>query len=339
MKKESDAPSGEEWKGLFDAARVFKKMKPWVWMDDTDLFGVQNPEDGEIGYCCVMGAGGEVFGLSAYLGPEGLMTYRKMVSGEIGIGSEEILHAQKTLTVTFEDRKELDKEDLQVISNLKLKFRGRNGWPQFRSYLPGYVPWYLTAGQTRFLTTVLEQAVNVAGRLRDDPKLLRQKGEDLVLVRILEKRKKAPGWRDSWIEPETWEKPKMVSGPIDEVRLHRIRNQLKKGQSIWEIDTFYYPGAIAEQGRPYYPFLSLIVDRASDIVLGSWLSAPWEGFSGFQEQVMNHLQNSSDLPRTIRVRKEEVFELLEPIAGLLKIGLKQVESLEGISQVRAALVQ
>jgi hypothetical protein len=250
-----------------------------------------------------------------------------MASGEIGAGSEDILYVQKALTATFENREELDKEDLQVIRDLKLKFRGRNGWPQFRSYLPGYVPWFLSAGQSRFLTTVLEQSVNIAG-----------KAENLVLVRVPEKRGTNIRWKDSWIEPEPWEKPGPPSGPVDEVRIHRI-GKLKKGQSEWEIDSFYFPGAVDEGGRPYYPCLSLIVDRASDIVLGSWLNAPWDCLSGFQEQVMNHLENSSDLPKTIRVSKGEIFELLAPIAGPLKIKLKQAESLQGITDVRAALVR
>ncbi|RJR54420.1 MAG: hypothetical protein C4576_00595 [Desulfobacteraceae bacterium] len=339
MNKESKAPTGEEWKALYGATKVFSKEKPWEWMEDTDLFGVQNPEDGEIGYCCIMGAGGEVFGLSAYLGSEGLLTYRNIASGRIGIGNEDLLYIQKALSVTFGGKRELDKKDLGVIGKLNLKFRGRNGWPQFRSYLPGYVPWYLTGPQARFLTAVLEQAVIVAGRMMDSPYLLREKGEDLVLVRVQGKRKKAADWKDSWIAPDPWQKPEVPSGPIDEVRLHRIRNQVKRGQAVWEIDGFYYPGAIAEQGRPYYPYLSLILDRESEIVMGSWLKPPWECYDGFQEEVTMHLENSGDLPRTIRVRKEEIFQLLAPIAATLKVDLVRVESLEGISQIRATIAQ
>ncbi|RJR39811.1 MAG: hypothetical protein C4576_20620 [Desulfobacteraceae bacterium] len=339
MKMESKAPSGKEWITLYSAAKVFEKTRPWEWMEDTDLFGVENPEDGEIGYCCIMGAAGEVFGVSAYLGSEGLLTYRNMASGEIGIGSEDLLYIQKALSATFVGKRELEKEDLEIIGRLGLKLRGRNGWPQFRSYLPGYVPWHLTGAQARFLTSVLEQAVLVAGRLLDNPDLLLEKGEDLVLVRIFDKRKKAAGWKDSWIAPEPWERPEILSGPLDEIRLHRIRKQVKKGKSVWEIDSFHYPGAIAEQGRPYFPCLSLILDRESEIVMGSWLKAPWERYDGFQQEVIMHLENSGDLPKTIRVRKEEIFELLAPIADTLKIGLKQVESLEGIGQIRATIAQ
>jgi hypothetical protein len=336
MKKKSDAPSREEWKGLFDAAKVFWRMKPWTWMEDTELFGVQDPESGEIGYCCVLGAAGEIFGLAAYLGPEGLATYRKIASEE-GAGFEEITFHQKGLTVFFGGREALDTKDLQVIKELGLKFRGRNAWPLFRSHLPGYVPWFLTAREARFMTILLQQSGNIAARMKEDPETLHEKGEDLVLVRVPGKGKDTEVWSDYRLRPEPWEEPKPASGPVDEVRLHRIRKRLKKGEYEWEIDSFYYPGAIAEEGRPYYPCLAIIVDRPTDIIVGSWLKAPWERYAGFQEQVMNQLENTTDLPRTIRVGREEVFELLKPIAGPLNMKLEKVKSLEGVAQVRTAI--
>ena len=59
-----------EWKELYTAAVELKKIEPWAWMYDSDIFGVLNPASGEIGYCCIMGALGEVYALAVYLGTE-----------------------------------------------------------------------------------------------------------------------------------------------------------------------------------------------------------------------------------------------------------------------------
>lgn len=339
MKKQNDGPSRDEWKALHDAAEAFKRIRPWAWMDDIDLFGVQNPEDGEIGYCCVMGAAGEVFGLSVYLGTEGLMTYLDVVSGEVEMESEDILFAQKALTATFEDREELEEQDLKVIKELGLKFRGRNAWPQFRSHLPGYVPWYLTGEQVRFLTLVLEQAAEVAGRFRQSPELLEGGNEAHIFVRVPTKGEKQFIWKDAWVMPEPWRNPKITVPPLDEIRIRRITKNSKKGQGDWEIDTFHFPGAVAEGERPYYPCLTIVVDRGTGLILGFWLNAPWECYSDFQEQVLDLLEQGKTLPGTIMLCSKELFDLLKPIASSLKIGLKQVESLEGVGGVREALIR
>ena len=338
MKTGNENPSRDEWKSLYDATEAFKSIRPWGWMEDADLFGVQNPEDGEIGYCCVLGAAGEVFGLSVYLGAEGLTTYRDIVSGEIGMGNEDILFTQKALTAFLEDREEIEKEDLKIIKDLGLKFRGRNAWPQFRSHLPGYVPWHLNSEQVRFLTLALEQAVEVADRLRENPELLEDEGEDRIFVRVPEKGEGRLFWKDAWITPQAWEKPMVTVPPVDEVRLRRIASHSKKGLGAWELDTFHFPNPVAEGERPYFPCLSIVVDRGAGLILGSWLKSPWERYSDLYEEVLGLMEKGKTLPRTIRVCRKEIFDLLKPITSALKIGLNQVESLEGVEGFRQALV-
>ena len=44
------------------------------------------------------------------------------------------------IMLSFEDRDALQEEDLAVIRGLGLSFRGRQAWPLFRSYRPGYLP-------------------------------------------------------------------------------------------------------------------------------------------------------------------------------------------------------
>jgi len=75
------APSLNKWKKLYEAAIAFRKIEPWTWMTERDIFGVQNPRTGDIGYCCIMGELGEMLAIAVYNGTEGLQGYLKMQKG------------------------------------------------------------------------------------------------------------------------------------------------------------------------------------------------------------------------------------------------------------------
>ena len=176
--------SKKVWKELYGAARVFKEAECWDWISEDDMFGVLNPENGEIGYCCVLGGLGEVFGLVVFLGSKGFKQYKALQSGEFGREDDPAPYDQNCLQASFVDRKELSKPDLDVIKGLGLKFRGRNSWPQFRSFRPGYFPWYLTESEAKYLALTLGQATEVVLRFRDDPNMLSVATENHYLVRV-----------------------------------------------------------------------------------------------------------------------------------------------------------
>nr|WP_127837517.1 hypothetical protein [Clostridium prolinivorans] len=63
-----DLPTYEQLKDLYEAAVAFKKAKPWNNPLVPELICVENPEDKTIGYCSIMGHGGDHFGLGFFLG-------------------------------------------------------------------------------------------------------------------------------------------------------------------------------------------------------------------------------------------------------------------------------
>lgn len=66
------APTISDWKALYQAALEFKEIEAWTWMYNSDVFGVQNPANGEIGYCCIVGALGEMFAMAHVPGHRGI---------------------------------------------------------------------------------------------------------------------------------------------------------------------------------------------------------------------------------------------------------------------------
>ena len=327
------------WKNLYDAAIAFKEIACWEWMSDSDIFGVQNPETGEVGYCCVLGRLGEVFGLAVYLGSEGLEQYRKVQSGKVDARSPDFAYSQNCLTAWFGDRNDLDQADLKVVKELGLKFRGSNAWPQFRSLQPGYLPWHLTEGEARYLAVSVEQAQEVALCLNKDPNWLSGPGKNHYLVRVPVDRESGGSWESHWLTPAPIAKPSVRSYPLDEVRLRRIRNAAVTRHGIWEVDAFYMPTPVEGEGRLYFPYSILAADHQSGFILGSVLAEPSEWEAKFPPGILDCIENNNVLPSALWVRKEELRDLLEPLTSRLDIAVHLIRKLPEIDRARRAMVK
>ncbi len=332
-------PSLSEWKELYAAAIEFKKIEPWTWMYDFDVFGVQNPKNGEVGYCSIMGALGEMFALAVYLGSEGLKSYRDLQSGKIK--GQDVLFTQKCLMASFEDREAIHPQDLQIIKQLGLKFRGRQAWAVFRSYLPTYYPWYLTKDESVFLKLALEQAGEVALMVKRDIHLLERVKAGHYLIRVPHAEDGVLVWDTEYLKPRTPKKKplkKEPPEPLDDLRIRRLKNKSHQPKMIWEADIFLAPMPIREgEGRPFFPRISLFADHHSGYVFGS-NAFPHSGYkSGFQKHLYEILDAANKLPEEFWCSKKEVQELIEPICEKLEIQARLVKKLAAVEEARSSL--
>ena len=336
MAEELQDPTQQEWRDLYRAADTFKQLAPWEWMLDSDIFGVRDPESGEIGYCCVMGNLGEHFALGLYLGDEGLRGLMRIAEGEFwppGIG---MLFVQHCLMASFEDREMLSKRDRDQIKALGLKYRGRNAWPQFRNYTPGYVPWYLSGDEARFLILALQQTCEVGQRFRADEGLLDPPVEGQILVRSNEHGE----WHDTWHTPDLAEPAPAPVPRVDEVRLGRLRQAALPRRGNWESDCFYSPQGVQDSTdeRPYYPMVCMFVDRATGMVLPPALTHPEEWRIEYQNRLLMLVEQMGMVPREIAVRSPELRGLLAPVAEALGIKLRVVKRLAALDEAREGLL-
>ena len=336
----TDKPTEIEWKRLYAAAEAFRKLAPWEWIDDDRVFGVKDPEAGDVYYCGVLGALSEVFALVAYEGRAGLYGYLKLLSGEIEEGPQIVEH-QRGLMASFDDRSYLEADDRAVIRSLGLKFRGKNGWPMFRSYLPGYLPWFVTGAQARVLALCLEQALDVLPRYRQNPVLLTDPRSGRHLVRVYGAHKGRPEWCDEILQAPPPPEKTFGDVPVNEVGIARIRRLGKKRGGAWEIGYCYAPMPIQERRdqRPFLPLLLGIVDHRSGMVLSFQLEQDGKQWRVFRDLILSCLEAQEIVPENILLDHDDAEALAAPIAAALGIALHRVRELPAFSEALAGLTQ
>ena len=331
------SPSLPVWRDLYDAAIAFKKIEPWKWMSDVDVFGVQNPASGEIGYCSIMGALGEVFALAVYRGMRGLQVLLDMADGEIAPTDDDALLRQDCLMASFENREELEKQDIAVIKKLGLKFRGRGAWPMFRDYSPGYFPWFLEDDQARCLTLALQQAAGVCQRCKQDADLIHAREQDRYLVRVAAKEGEALTWRDEWLKPAPPDSRGLEPGPMDERRAQGIERAHYPVRGTWEFSFFHVPTAVHDERRPYYPVAVLAADHESGLVLNMGLVHPSRLKEEIPQRFFGVIEKLKCLPAEVLICQDVCFRLVDRICRRLGVHLTQADKLEATDEVREGL--
>jgi hypothetical protein len=329
-------PNLLEWRQLYNAVIEFKNAKPWEWMHDDDIFGIKDLETGEIGYCCIMGNLGEHFGIACYLGSEGLDGILSLLSGELDPEDPDSMHIQKCLVVSFEDREILSEEDRKVIKELGLKFRGRNQWPLIRNHSPGLLPWFITSNESRFLTNVLIQAIHVSLMCKNEGKEILYSDEPLTfLTRVPQERNGILEWQDEYIAATPYT-PQYVSYHLeDEIKLKRLQLLGRRKGAAWEIDTFFSPGPIQDNNRPYFPKICLIIEQTRGLILSfDMVKDIVSDGHKFIDMVINLIERSGHFPSRIFVQREETYYLLMDICDQLGINIEMVDRLHILQDAR-----
>ncbi len=329
------APNDDEWRALYEAASKFFALKPWQWMDDIHLFGVYDQETQTVGYGCIMGALGEVLGLGMYPGARGyneLLALREVGDDEATLADTASHHF--ALMAGFDNRQDLSKEDLQIIRRLGLTFRGRQAWPNFRFYEPGYWPSPLVAPQARFLTQALYQAAIVSQNYQNDPDAL-LKRPDKVLVR--RPGKTGREWVDVW-EPLPDKVFTVEGGEEPDAGFIKLGRSLPQVEAIWEIDIFYLPVTIGKaEVRPKMPRVSLVVDHESGLVFDIIVEE-----DHFIERVWHSLiqtmRKVGGRPQSFWVRQPNVALSLMQFAEALDITVVRFPLLPQVTEARMNLL-
>ncbi|NOQ22391.1 MAG: hypothetical protein GQ565_07060 [Candidatus Aegiribacteria sp.] len=271
-------PGTEQWKKLYNLADTISELEPWKVLPEHSIFGVRLPDDGINGYVGIIGELGQVCGVTVYMGESALDRIRYINSAE---GLLEI----PMLALSFDSPEIVEEGDQKIINSLKRTYKADNTIPVFRTYTPGYFPWYMEKEEAGQLITCLEQTIEVIRR-KEFRHLLDIRTEDSrCLYRIPEKNGQ---WTD--IVEEIPEKPEESKHFHIKTSLLRNVGKLPEVTESIQAGLFILPSAIGQEGeRPSTAYLLLLVDPDSKMVLGFELLSPIPSIRDMELSVPNFL--------------------------------------------------
>ncbi len=337
---EAAEPTLEQWRRLYEVAGRVKQTAPWQWMLESDLFAIQDPHTGELGFVSVIGNLGEHLAVANYPGALGFHGFWRMATGNDRAVEEE-LFVLPQLQAAFEDRDQLDKRDREAIQALGLKYRGKQAWPSFRSYRPGYMPWHLEAPEADRLYWTLEQLLEVAPRYQGIAHPTGARIPKEYPLRVPEVVGEAITWRDG-VTPAPDPPDQTIAIDLAPGLLESVR-RVERGLREIEVDLSPEPFVIGERGqRPQVPFMLMAVDVGSGLVLCTDLLTAEHGIEAMYGEAPGRLLAAiarlDARPVTIAVRNWRLEAVLEPIAPAISAKLAPKKRLPALDRVTREIV-
>ncbi len=314
-------------------------------MEESNTFGVRDPETDELGFVSVLGALGEYKAVVVYRGVEGLNGWREFnkLLSEDPEGEEVRVVYRNTsqIHLSFEDSALLEEFDLEVIKNSLSKFPDDK--PQFRSQWPGYLPWFLTRAEARFLINVLTQTTQVAKQFLNDPNMLslNKTAEDRkYLIRVPQ----IDGDNCKWTN-----RIQLIDGPTNQLIPLSVETTLIEELKSFptgdpeEIALFTLPSRIGEPNeRPRVLYAVMVANAVTGYVFGfEALDATGGGDLMYAElpgQLAAIWLKHQVVPSEVRVRSRKLVELFGTLCAELNVNLMLVDELPAVDERKLAFV-
>jgi len=287
------------WNRLYEMADEIRELAPWKNYFEAELFAIQPRSDGPVYFVSVMGNRGEHHAIAYYPGAESLDKFRlAQLTSDQRLGIEALM-LNDHLQLAFEAKKYLNPPDLEILNRLGKVYRGK--WPAFRSHQPARLPWPPNLPELGDFSGLLEQTLVVLKRLAAGERLLCPFDQEEFFLRI-----KEGDWQDS--------RCRVAELPVDR---HILRAELPSGalegvqrtKAHFEIDLCLMPSPITDvpPGEPpYYPFMLIVVDSLSRMIIGFNLISTKEGVDAAMVQlpdtITKVLRNAKVIPAYIAAR-------------------------------------
>ena len=310
-------------KEFYKKSVEFQKLEPWKWMDESNVFGVENPESKEIGYCSILGMAGKHFALAIYLGTEGLNSYKELYADAYQDEVERII-SQLCLMIGFEHKDDLEEWDLVMLDKAGVKKPFKNKYPQSSKFTPSYLTQPMNKDEILFSTLAIEQAIIIAKKFKENNQILSSKSPQKYFVRVNGVSRN--DWKTEWKMPNKIVKNKSHF-LMDEVRAQKIKMKQYHQSGVWEMSVLHMPSPVTEKIPYYLPVVIIFAKEGDAPIIGSETLKSYNYKDNLIQALFNTIEKNNCIPTKIVTKRKDVFDIIEKAASTLSIDIEVVNDI------------
>lgn len=331
-------PSFAQMRELYGVATELFAMQPWQMLNDRALTMVQAGSGGELCYCCVMGALGEVFAMHAYIGAESYRLFCDIQANRISEPGEYFAR-QRSVYVDYVSRKELERQDRELLAWLDHPQGKGVRSPIFRASRPGFYPWFVNAEEARALVECIRATIAVSRAVAGGKgkKFWSRNG---VFPLVQKETGDALEYRIDIVEAAQPEEAPLALAQADPEKLAKLRGRDYPVRGVMELDYILSGAPIGKKNeRKACSAIALAVDGKTGIVYPPGLTSshipPGDSLANV---FVDAVQASRAFPKEVRVRTQRLSDCLAPFMDSFGVTVGVSRKLPAADEARAHLL-
>lgn len=133
----------------------YYEAAPWKQINNQQIFAIYDERFDEYLFCSVLGKENDLYGLSVYIGFNGLLSLHTSLTKRLSI--EQLFHLHSNLLLQFENKPN-EKQHMQTNSST---FITNDVKAHFTSYKPGYYPWKMNERERAMFSLAIEHTLKL----------------------------------------------------------------------------------------------------------------------------------------------------------------------------------
>ena len=337
---------------MLAAAFAFRKAELWNELDDSDIFAVML-NNGQVGFCSVLGFNKNQYALGFYFGENGFNTYLKLIEmdGAPLIEMQEMAMSFDCINVFFEDEDEhaafREEESRKTIEDYatrnKLIVPSAHGWPYFSRMRPAKMATgILDPKDAEWVTEALNAAVEVARKVHSEGTKAagfdhggdyasNEGGKLIPLLTLVDGQYQWSKIRTPEYVPDTYQNPDYM----DDDKLDKLDTSKKTG--LWQCRVAHMGATVKSKIDviPYYPLAIFVVDRTKALVPFPPVTLEEEvtDLTVLLDRFADEMILTRQVPRTIEVNDPRTYALLEDFCVQKGIHLNMVANMPQLDEL------
>lgn len=322
----------EEWKNLYESATRIQKLRPWDYLWDMDIVGIQTGSQPENTiFYSILGKGGYGHGITVYEGYHAFNSFMMLAMQEsMNLSVEYAMFNQQCLSLYWGNREELSAKQRDIVKELGYKYRGKNNWLYFMSYEPGYYPFNLDRDEVLRMTEYLTD-FELAFSHFINQNVQIDFGKGNMFSFVFSEDKKQWNFGEKALPFTSYSFSRIVLS--DQEELVEYLKSAVKGNAILELDVVPLGASIADKkyDRPANPMLSVIVDATQGIALSCEMNEPDKDPVIMLANKLLDFIGKYGMPKEVRVANVIIEAGIQEICKYGDIKLRRVKKLPEIN--------